>query len=399
VSAAGSRTPPGSLLSRISLTTRITVLAVAVAVASALLSGAAAAALVLAAESADTATATTSVAPGPAAQLRDERQALAAQRREERRAARLVHAGLASVAVGLVVGLIGGASTARVLTRPLRRTADAAHAMSAGRRDVRVPVEGPPEAAAVAEGLNALAEALAASEDRQRRFLLSVSHELRTPLTAVRGFAESIADGVVVGEEARAAGSVVLAESLRLDRLVQDLLDLARLGADDFGLNAAEVDLGDLLAEAAGVWSTRVQARGVELRVERTPAEFVVRTDAARLRQVLDGLAENAVRVTPAGRPVVLALRAGGFADPAGTRAVLEVRDGGPGLTPQDREVAFAPGALGARYRGERPVGVGIGLSLVHGLVARLGGAIAVGEAAEGGARFSIAVTDLPPTA
>ena len=257
---------------------------------------------------------------------------------------------------------------------------------------VRVPVEGPPEIAEVATSLNALAEALSTSEGRQRRFLLAVSHELRNPLTAVRGFAESIADGVVDGDEARAAGGVILAESGRLEHLVRDLLDLARLGADDFRLDIASIDVADLLDEAAAVWARR--AAGVDLRIERPGIALPVRTDAARLRQVLDGLTDNAVRVTPAGRPVVIAARAPGIDDPPGTRAILEVRDGGPGLSAEDRRVAFEPGALGARYRDERPVGVGIGLSLVHGLVGRLGGVLTVGEAHEGGARFTVAVAD-----
>ena len=105
---------------------------------------------------------------------------------------------LAGVAVAVVVGLVVG----QLLARPLRRTAIAARLLRSGRRDVRVPVAGPAEVSDVAGAVNELADALARSEERQRRFLLSVSHELRTPLTAVRGFAESLADGVVTTEMA-----------------------------------------------------------------------------------------------------------------------------------------------------------------------------------------------------
>ncbi len=103
-----------------------------------------------------------------------------------------------------------------------------------------------------------------------------------------------------------------------------------------------------------------------------------------RVRQVLDGLAENALRVTPAGRPIVLALRH------EGRLAVLEVRDGGPGLTEDDLGVAFERSALHERYRGIRPVGTGVGLALVGGLVTRLGGSAEAGHAVEGGARFTV---------
>ena len=104
--------------------------------------------------------------------------------------------------------------------------------MGAGRRDLRVPVEGPAEVADVASSVNELAEALERSERRQRDFLLSVSHELRTPLTSAMGFAESIKDGVATGDDAVLAGRTIYDETRRLDHLVTDLLDLARLGAD-----------------------------------------------------------------------------------------------------------------------------------------------------------------------
>ena len=179
-------------------------------------------------------------------------------------------------------------------------------------------------------------------------------------------------------------------EAARLTRLVEDLLDLARLGADDFRLEPAPTDLAVLLDQAAGTWSPRAEATGARFVVEHPGRPLVVRTDAGRVRQVLDGLVANALRLTPAGRPVVLAARA------TPTGAVLEVRDGGPGLTAGDRAVAFEPGALGERYRDERPVGVGIGLSLVHGLVQRLGGGIAVGVAPEGGAQFTVTLPAAP---
>jgi two-component system, OmpR family, sensor kinase len=115
-----------------------------------------------------------------------------------------------------------------------------------------------------------------------------------------------------------------------------------------------------------------------------------VRTDPSRLRQVLDGLFDNALRVTPPGAPVVLAVRA----EPALGALVAEVRDGGPGLTDDDLAVAFTQGVLHQRYRGVRQVGTGLGLAIVHSLVTRLGGRVEAGHAAEGGARFTVL---LPP--
>ncbi|NKE59084.1 HAMP domain-containing histidine kinase [Lentzea sp. PSKA42] len=291
---------------------------------------------------------------------------------------KLVRNVLFALGIGLAVACLAGLALGTFLARPLRRVASVAHSMSAGRRDLRVPVSGPSELAEVAASVNSLADALQRSESRQRDFLLSVSHELRTPLTAVTGFAESLADGVVSGAQVAPVGTVILDEARRLDRLVTDLLDLARLGADDFRLDMAAVGLEPVVRSAAEVWHARSHARGVifSLEVSSSP---VVYADARRLRQVIDGLMENALRVTPAGRPVVLALS-----------SVLEVRDGGPGLAPEDYPVAFDRGVLHARYQESRPVGTGVGLALVHGLVTRMGGTITAGPAPEGGAAFTV---------
>ncbi|MET8762286.1 HAMP domain-containing sensor histidine kinase [Lentzea sp. NPDC004782] len=283
-----------------------------------------------------------------------------------------------ALGIGLVVACVAGLALGTVLARPLRRVASVAHSMSAGRRDLRVPVVGTVELAEVATSVNSLADALQRSESRQRDFLLSVSHELRTPLTAVTGFAESLADGVVSGSQVAPVGAVILDEARRLDRLVTDLLDLARLGADDFRLDMAAVDLEPVVRSAAEVWHARSHARGVVFSLE-VSASPTVWADARRLRQVIDGLMENALRVTPAGRPVVLSLS-----------SVLQVRDGGPGLAPEDYPVAFDRGVLHARYKESRPVGTGVGLALVHGLVTRMGGTITAGPAAEGGAAFTV---------
>lgn len=301
---------------------------------------------------------------------------------------------LFSLAIGLAIAAVAGLLLARVLSRSLRRTAAVAGEMSRGRRDLRAPVEGPREVAEVAGAVNTLATALQYSESRQREFLLSVSHELRTPLTAVRGFAESLADGVVTGDDVPATGRTIEQEANRLDRLVSDLLDLARLGADDFRLDITEVDLTALLADSARVWQARAENAGLRFGVSTVDFPVPVATDPRRLRQVLDGLAENAVRVSPAGAPLVLSLA------PTQNGAVLQVRDGGPGLSEQDYEVAFQRGALHERYRASRPGGTGIGLALVHGLVTRLGGTITAGPAPEGGACFTITLTrQIPATA
>lgn len=307
-------------------------------------------------------------------------------------ASRLLRRELLALGLALLVAVAAGALLARWLAQPLRHAADGARRLATGERDVRLKPTGPTEVVQVADAVNALAGSLAASEKRQRDFLMSVSHELRTPLTAIRGFAESLADGVTTGDKVVPVGRTLVAESERLQHLVDDLLDLARLDADDLRVESLAVDLVSVVTQAGQVWHERCAATGQLLVVEAPAEPLVVDTDPVRVRQVLDGLAENALRVTPAGQPVVLAVRREDAA------VVVEVRDGGPGLTDDDLAVAFDRSVLHARYVGRRPVGSGLGLAIVGALASRLGARAEAGHAAEGGAAFRL-VLPWAPTA
>jgi two-component system OmpR family sensor kinase len=300
---------------------------------------------------------------------------------------RLLIALLIAVVVAIALGLL----VSWRLTGPLRRTAAAAHALRSGRRDVVIQPGGPVEVAEVAEALNLLAGELAQSEGRQQDFLMSISHDLRTPLTAIRGYSESMADGVLDADQTQRVGAILVGEADRLSRLVGDLLDLARLDAQVFRIDPVEVDLNALTEAAALVWGARCAAEDIPFRLERLEPLVRAVTDPTRLRQVLDGLLENALRVTPATAPIVLATRLE-YGPDGRAWAVAEVRDGGPGLRDADLAVAFDRTVLYERYRGVRRVGTGLGLAIVHALVTRLDGTVEAGHAAEGGARFTVRI-------
>lgn len=294
-----------------------------------------------------------------------------------------------ALAMAVVIAIVLGLIVAIRISRPLQHTAAAAHALAAGQRDVRVSPRGPTEVAEVGRALNTLATALSHSEQRQREFLLSVSHDLRTPLTAITGYAESLADGIVPPEQAPRIGSILLSESHRLNRLVADLLDLARLQAQDFRIEPVEVDAVGLCRDAAGLWAGRCAAAGIAFSLQAPDRALRLLTDPVRVRQITDGLLENALRVTPSGAPIVLAVRRE-VANDGRPCVVFEVRDGGPGLTDADLPVAFERSVLHERYRGVRQVGTGLGLAIVAGLTERLGGTAEAGHAPEGGARFTV---------
>jgi two-component system sensor histidine kinase BaeS len=293
----------------------------------------------------------------------------------------LLRIGLALL-IGLAVAIIAGAVLARWLAKPLVGVSRTAGRIARGERGIPVEAGGPAEIVAVADALGALDTALASSEARQREFLLSISHELRTPLTALRGYAEAISDGVVGPADLPGVGQVLTAETTRLEHFVTDLLELARLEADDFSITPIDLRLGDLLRSTRDAWLGRSTSLGVDLVVETEEVTLI--SDPRRLRQVVDGLVENALRVSPEGSRIRLA----GWATES--QVSIEVRDGGPGLRPEDVEVAFERGVLRERYRDSRPVGTGLGLSIAARLTSRLGGSIRAGTAAAGGAVFTV---------
>jgi two-component system, OmpR family, sensor kinase len=294
------------------------------------------------------------------------------------------------VGAAAIAAILGGTLLARRISRPLVATAGAANALASGRRGIAVPGSDIPEVDDVAHALAALDGALVASEGRQREFLMSVSHELRTPLTAIRGYAEALADGLVDAASVASVGRTLAAETERVDRFVGDLLELARLESDDFRIEPSAVDLAALLREAADAWAARAAALGVTIQVNADAAPTVV-SDPRRVRQLVDGLIENALRVSPPGSSLELHATAGPDAG-----AVVAVRDEGPGLSDDDLVRAFDRGVLRERYRSSRPVGTGLGLSIAERLAARLGGSIGATRAPGGGSIFTVG---LPATA
>lgn len=289
---------------------------------------------------------------------------------------------LLSLLLGLAAAGTLGLVLSRTLTRSVADTAAVARRLAAGERGVPVGESPVSEIADMGRAIAALDEALSTSEGRQREFLLSVSHEIRTPLTAIRGYAEALAEGAIASDDVRTVGATLVAETARIDRFVADLLALARLEADDFDLEETETDLTPVLDDLASAWQAAFDRSGVALVVSSGPV--VVWTDPMRLRQLLDGLVENALRVAQEGGEVEVRVRADG------QYVVVEVEDDGPGLTSDDVEVAFERGSLRTKYAAHRPVGTGLGLSIARRLAERMHAELTAGPGGAGGAVFSL---------
>jgi two-component system OmpR family sensor kinase len=274
---------------------------------------------------------------------------------------------------------------ARRLTRPITALAAATRRLADGHGDVRVPVEGHDELAGLAQSFNAMSEQLTQAREAQGSFLASVGHELRTPLTSVRGYAEALADGAITPRE---GGAVIAAEARRLERLVSDLMDLARVGRAGFSVAREPVDLAAVTDAALTRHRVAAERLGVSL-VDRGERGARGVGDFGRLLQATSNLIENALRLTPVGGTVWI----------AATPGRITVGDTGPGLAPDDLPRAFERFYLHDRYRAdpERAVGSGLGLAIVAELVAAMGGSVSAANRSGGGARFTIALASPPP--
>jgi two-component system sensor histidine kinase BaeS len=288
---------------------------------------------------------------------------------------RLLFAALVALGGSAVVAY----GLARRMSRPLGDLARSARAVARGDATGVTPPtpSDPSEVAELKDAFGGMIADLDVAREREKAFLLSVSHELRTPLTAIRGYGEALVDGTA--RRSKKAGEVVVRESKRLERLVQDLLDLGRLEAGEFSVEMTSADLGDVAASVVEALRPAAKEAGVRL-MARDDGTSVVQTDPDRVHQMVANLVENAMRVTPDGERVEVAVH----------DRTIAVSDAGPGLEPEDAQHAFERFYLWRKYRGERSVGSGLGLAIVHELAERLGVRVEVHSDGASGTRFEL---------
>ena len=291
---------------------------------------------------------------------------------------------LVGLALAALLGLVLAAGVAfllaRAVARPVTRVATASKQLAEGDHPEPLPVEGSTELRQLSASFNDLSDELLRAQDAERAFLLSVSHELKTPLTAIRGHAEGLSDNVIAAER---AGEVIERETHRLERLIHDLLDLARLRRRSFDVALDAVDLGKIADDAVARHAPQAERYGVGVESRIEPEAGAV-ADAGRALQALSNLVENAVRCSPAGSVVLIEAAPGR----------LSVVDHGPGLASEDLGRAFERFYLWDRYGADRPVGTGLGLAIVAELADAMGGRVTVESTLGAGSTFTL---ELPP--
>jgi signal transduction histidine kinase len=285
---------------------------------------------------------------------------------------------------GVIVAGLFGLYLSRRIAEPLRKLSRAADEVAAGHYGVEVPEpRGSDEISHLSVRFSDMAAKLAESEQLSRNFLMSVSHELRTPLTAIRGHVSALREGVIDDPEMSDASLAVIGEeAMRLERLVGDVLDLAKLDAHRFTVLQEEVDMEQLSERAYAAFGEEARRRGIDYRLD-VRAQPVIVTDGDRVLQIIVNLLSNAFRWTPEGGTIEL-----GLSSQNGSVEVAVV-DTGPGITPEEQERIFRP--FWSRDGG----GTGLGLAIARELALALGGEISLDTEPGRGSRF---VLVLPKT-
>jgi signal transduction histidine kinase len=295
---------------------------------------------------------------------------------------------LAALALAVLIGF----SSARRITVPLARVAQATQRIARGQRDVIIGEKTRVrELDGIASAVNDLSRSLRGQEELRRRLTADVAHELRTPLATLQSHLEALIDGVWQPDPARLSG--LHEEILRINRLVADLEGLARIEADAGGLNQRVTDIAALVGGIVRNHEPQFREKGVALRFKARDARESgppLAVDPDKLSQAVINLLSNALKYTPSGGAVDVQVDA----QPAGTE--IRVADTGIGIDPQDIPRVFERFYRADNSRSRATGGAGIGLSIVKAIVEAHGGTISAESMPGQGSKFTITLPAAP---
>ncbi|SKA09753.1 Signal transduction histidine kinase [Marinactinospora thermotolerans DSM 45154] len=267
------------------------------------------------------------------------------------------------------------------LVRPVRALTDAVQRMRAGDGSARVEVADSGEIGRLAVAFNEMSEHLQRLEEQRKAMVSDVSHELRTPLSNLRGWLEAVQDGVADPEPERMA--MLVEETLLLQRIIDDLQELALADAGRLRLSLGLVDAGELVEQSVASHRLHAETAGVELSA-RLSGDLTLVADRGRLLQAVGNLVGNALRHTPAGGRVTVTARG------AGEAVVIEVADTGEGIAPEHLPHVFDRFWRAEKSRNRRTGGSGLGLAIVRNLAELHGGTAEVAAEPGRGAVFTL---------
>ena len=297
--------------------------------------------------------------------------------------------------VALLVSIGVAFLIARSIAKPLQRIAAATEEITRGNYDEQLNITSPEEVRRLANSFNLMVREVKSSQQAQRDFVANVSHDLKTPLTSIQGFSQAILDGAAADEGARRrAAQVIHEEADRMARLVDDLLDLARIEAGQIVMARDSVALSQLLQECTEKMALRAEQGEVTLEVESDEG-LVVKADRDRLAQVINNLLDNALKHTPPGGRISLAAisvleAVGKPGRQRGGVAEITVSDTGAGIPAEDLSRVFERFYRGDKSRTKEGRGAGLGLAIAREIILAHGGDIRAESVVGLGTKFTI---------
>ena len=283
--------------------------------------------------------------------------------------------------ITILAAAVAGLFMVRILVRRLRGLETLAARVASGDLSARIHDQSGDEIGRVAQRFDEMTENLADAKRRveetaeqRKRLFADITHELATPLTSIRGYAETLVDpGVGTSDEERAKYlRGILEESRRMDQLIKDLFELARLEAGATPLARERIDMAALSKNTIDRFEPRFHAAGLKVSWRREGEDATIVADGRRMEQVVENLLTNELRYVPSGGNVEVTLGS------ANGRVRLAVSDDGHGIAPEDRERVFERfyRAEHARPAGSEDKGSGLGLAIVREIVERHGGTV-----------------------
>ncbi len=283
------------------------------------------------------------------------------------------------ISVVIAVGLSWIIS--RSIARPLQTMSKAAGEIADGHYERRIPEQGFEESRDLGQSFNRLVDQVQGEQRSQQDFLANVSHDLKTPLTSIQGYSQAIVDGAA--PDTVKAAQIIYDEAARLNRMVTELTDLARLQAGRLSMNISALDMGQLTEAIGGRLSIVAGEKNVTLTLKTAPMPAIA-GDGDRLAQVLTNLLSNAIKFTPPGGTVT----ARTFVQNSGV--VVEISDTGVGISPEQLPRIFERFYQVDKARGPQR-GTGLGLAITQEIVQAHGGTISVTSPGEGkGSTFTV---------
>jgi signal transduction histidine kinase len=290
-------------------------------------------------------------------------------------------------AISLFLSLLLGIVIARSISRPLKQISTASTAMAGGDYATRVPEKGPPEVRRVASSFNLMAFQVEAGQQAMRDFVSNVSHELKTPLTSIQGFSQAIAEGATPDEvSTQRAAKIIHEEAARMTRMVEDLLDLARIDSGQVVMQKSPLSLEQILHSTVDRLVPQANEKQIQLTRNFSHLPNIV-GDGDRLAQVFTNLLDNAIRHTPsqgkiginarvvrdivrapAMRPEQLQAQTQTAISERGDFIEVNITDSGPGIPPDDLARIFERFYQVDKSR-KRGRGTGLGLAIIKEIV------------------------------